>query len=148
MSSHHDRPFRVVVDTNVLVSALYKPSSVPARALDAIWRTGQGQGTACLLYDARIVDEYRSVLARPKFRALDRERIEELIARVLSDGADLGEVAPWNGSLPDEGDRVFVEVALAGRAHAIVTGNIKHYPVDLGFAVLPSATLLAELGYP
>ena len=145
--SRHDMPFRVVVDTNVLVSALYKPVSVPARALDAIWRTGEEQGTACLLYDTRIVDEYRSVLMRPKFRALDRERIAELIDRVLSRGVDLGEVPAWSGPLPDEGDRIFVEVALAGRAAAIVTGNIKHYPLDLGFEVLPSATLLAQLGY-
>lgn len=141
-------PFRVVVDTNVLVSALYKPESVPARALDAIWRRGEDQGTACLLYDARIVDEYRSVLLRPKFRALDRHRIDELIERVLSQGADLGGVPAWSGPLPDEGDRVFVEVALAGRVDAIVTGNLKHYPLDLGFAVLPAATLLAQLGDP
>ena len=148
MSPHPDLPFRVVVDTNVLVSALYKPASVPDRALDAIWRTGERQGTPCWLYDARIVDEYRSVLSRPKFRALDRQRIDELLERILSRGADLGDVPAWDGPLPDEGDRVFVEVALAGRADAIVTGNIKHYPLGLGFAVLPSATLLAELGYP
>lgn len=137
-------PLRFVVDTNVLVSALHKPASVPARALEAIWRIGEEQGTPCLLYDARILDEYRSVLARPKFRALDRHRIDELIDRVLSRGADVGEVAVWNGPLPDESDRIFVEVAVAGHA-VIVTGNIKHYPLDL--AVLPPATMLAQVGY-
>ncbi len=138
-------PLRFVVDTNVLVSALYKPGSVPARALEAIWRIGERQGTASLLYDARIVDEYRSVLARPKFRALDRHSIDELISEVLSRGADLGDVAAWSGALPDEGDRIFVEVALAGCA-MIVTGNIKHYPVDLGLQVLPPAMMLAQHG--
>ncbi|MBX3219316.1 MAG: PIN domain-containing protein [Labilithrix sp.] len=139
-------PLRLVVDTNVLVSALYKPASVPARVLEAIWHVSEGQGAACWLYDARILDEYRTVLARPKFRALDRHRIDELIDNILSRGADLGEVAAWDGALPDEGDRIFVEAALAGRA-AIVTGNIKHYPLDLGFEVLPPATMLAQLGF-
>ena len=136
---------RFVVDTNVLVSALYKPASIPARALDVIWRIGETQGAASFLYDARIVDEYRSVLSRPKFRALDRHRVDELIDRVLSRGVDLGDVAAWTGALPDEGDRIFVEVALAGRA-MIVTGNIKHYPLDLGLEVLPPATMLAQHG--
>jgi hypothetical protein len=40
---------------------------------------------------------------------------------------------------------MFVEVALAGRADAIVTGNLRQYPNDLGFAVHPPASLLAML---
>jgi putative PIN family toxin of toxin-antitoxin system len=130
---------RLVVDTNVLVSALLKPGSVPDRALEAIW------GAATLVYDARIAGEYRSVLERPKFRAIDRGRIAELLAAVHERGTDLGEVPPWEGAMTDEGDRIFIEAALAGRAEAIVTGNIRHYPSDLGFEVLPPATLLARL---
>jgi uncharacterized protein len=137
---------RVVVDTNVLVSALYKPGSVPARALEAICRATSEPVTS-LLYDARIADEYRSVLARPKFRAIEPQRIAALLAMIFACGQDVGEVPVWDGVLPDDGDRIFVEVALAGRVDAIVTGNIKHYPTDLGFEVLPPATLLARLGH-
>ena len=39
-----------------------------------------------------------------------------------------------------------LEVALAGKAFAIVTGNVRDYPLDLGFEVLPPATVLARLG--
>jgi uncharacterized protein len=133
---------RFVVDTNVIVSALHKPGSVPDRALAAIWTRN---GT--VLYDVRIADEYRSVLARPKFKSIDRTRIDELLERLFTRGQDPGEVTPWEGDLPDEGDRIFVEIAIAGRVDAIVTGNIKHYPLGLGFAVLPPATLLAQLGF-
>lgn len=135
-------PMRVVLDTNVLVSALLKPESVPARACAAIWAARH----VGLLYDERILDEYRTVLARPKFKALDPARTAELIATIIARGRAIADVAPWAGPLPDEGDRIFVELALAGRADAIVTGNIKHYPLDLGFDVLPAATLLAQLG--
>ena len=133
---------RLVVDTNVLVSALLKPGSVPDRALAAIWQT------ATVLYDGRIAGEYRSVLERPKFRAIDRLRIEELLALLHARGSDLGEVPSWQGTMTDGGDRIFIEAALAGRAEAIVTGNIRHYPSDLGFEVLPPATLLARLDRP
>ena len=131
---------RLVIDTTVLVSALLKPGSVPDRALAAVWRRG-----ALVLYDARIADEYREVVARPKFRAIARDRVEDLLRMLLERGEQLEDVALWDGVMDDEGDRIFVEVALTGRADAIVTGNLKHYPTNLGFDVQPPATLLAML---
>jgi putative PIN family toxin of toxin-antitoxin system len=131
---------RLVLDTNVLVSALLKPGSVPDRALSAIWASG-----AVVLYDGRIAEEYRHVLKRPKFRAVDPQRIEELLAKLLTGGSEVADVARWDGPMADEDDRLFVEVALAGRADAIVTGNLRDYPTHLGFEVHPPATLLAML---
>ncbi len=131
---------RVVVDTNVIVSALLKPTSVPDRAIEALWAHG-----ATVLYDARVADEYRSVLGRPKFASIDRGRIDDMLALFFSRGHDVGQVAPWQGALTDEDDRIFVELALFAAADAIVTGNIKDYPLGLGFDVFPPATLLARL---
>ena len=130
---------RLVLDTNLLVSALLKPGSVPSRLLAAIWEK------ATVLYDARIADEYREVLMRPKFRAIERPHIEGFLATLEARGQRLGEVAVWDGTMKDDDDRIFVEVALAGRADAIVTGNLRDYPTDLGFSVHPPATLLALL---
>jgi len=48
---------RLVLDTNLLVSVLLKPGSVPDRALAAIWSTG-----AVVLYDSRLEDEYRDAV--------------------------------------------------------------------------------------
>ena len=131
---------RLVLDTNLLVSALLKPGSVPDRALSAVWSTG-----AVVLYDARLEAEYRDVLMRPKFKAIERQRITDFLAKLRGGGHDVGEVAVWDGAMKDDDDRIFVEVALGGRADAIVTGNLRHYPSDLGFAVHPPATLLAML---
>ena len=131
---------RLVLDTNLLVSALLKPGSVPDRLLTTIW-----EGAAVALYDARITDEYRAVLARPKFRGIDRARVDELFARLLAHGEEIPRLAEWQGAMRDEGDRIFVEIALAGRADAIVTGNLKDYPQHLGFDVHPPATVLAML---
>jgi putative PIN family toxin of toxin-antitoxin system len=131
---------RIVIDTNVVVSALYKPGSVPDRAITALWERG-----ATVLFDARLADEYRSVLARPKFRAIERARIDALLGDLFARGQEVVTVASWDGPLPDEADRIFVELALSAAADAVVTGNIKHYPLGLGFEVLPPAALLAQL---
>lgn len=130
---------RVVVDTNVVVSALLRPESVPAQVLERLRERG-----AVLLYDARIEAEYREVLERPKFRAISPARRERLLADLLTD-SPLTQVPAWTGPLTDPDDRMFVEVALAGGAHALVTGNLRDYPSELGFEVLPPATLLASL---
>ena len=131
---------RLVLDTNVIVSALLKPASVPGRALAAVWSTG-----AMVLYDARIEAEYRDVLARPKFRGIAAGLADDFLARLAACGEELRAVPAWGGTMTDDDDRIFVEVALAGSAQAVVTGNIRDYPVGLGFDVHPPATLLALL---
>ena len=47
--------------------------------------------------------------------------------------------------MKDGDDRIFVEVALAGQATMLVTGNLRDFPQDLGFAVHPPAMVLATL---
>lgn len=131
---------RLVVDTNVVISALLKPGSVPDLALDAIRARG-----AVVLHDARIAAEYREVTARRKFRAIPRERVAAMLDRLL-EGPPSADVAPWDGSMTDESDRAFVEVALAGEADAIVTGNARHFPTALSFEVVSPAALLARIG--
>jgi len=126
---------RAVVDTNVVISALLKPGSVPDLALRVVLDEG------ALLWDARIEAEYRRVCWRDKFRAVPRDRIAELLARI-TDGAEIVAPAAWPGAMTDEDDRVFVEVALGGDAEAIVTGNLRHFPDDLAVEVLSPAALL------
>lgn len=131
---------RLVLDTNVLISALWKPGSVPDLALAAIWSRG-----ARVLYDARILTEYRTVLARPKFKKIEAVRAAALISKIVLEGEELVNVDGWSGALPDDDDRIFVEVALAGKADAIVTGNLRDYPASVGVLVLPPANVLATL---
>ena len=116
---------------------MLKAGSVPDRLLMALW-----EADVTVLYDDRMEHEYRSVSMRPKLR-IPPARASEVLDRFLSRATRLENVKAWDGPLIDDGDRDFIEVALFGRASAIVTGNVKHFPRDLGFAVHLPAALLA-----
>jgi len=128
---------RAVVDTNVVISALLKPGSVPDLALRVVLDEG------ALLWDARIEAEYRRVCWRDKFRRVPRDRIAALLSRIAERAEAIAPVA-WHGAMTDEDDRAFVEVALGGAADAIVTGNLRHFPDDLGVPVVSPASLLVS----
>lgn len=131
---------RLVLDTNVVVSALLHPGRTPDRAIGAARSAG-----AVMLVDERIEREYRDVLGRPKFARVDPARRDALLEGLLS-GAERVVAAPaYSGSLVDDDDRAFVEVALAGRADLLVTGNTKHFPPGIGVEVVGPTGLLARL---
>lgn len=135
-----DGKMRIVIDTNVLISSLLNAGRVPDRVLHAL-----RQRKDVVLYDDRIVEEYRSVLARPKFRSISTERSAALIDALIAIGQDVGGVAAWQEPMVDPDDRMFVEVALRGRADVLLTGNARHYPKDLAFDVLGPTELLERL---
>ena len=111
---------RVVFDTNVIVSALLSGGGTADSALQLVV-----QGAATLLMDSRILAEYDEVTARPRFGLPDVER--RALLDLLSQIAEPVIARPLRLSLPDPDDRLFVEVAVAGRADVIVTGNVKHF---------------------
>lgn len=134
-----DDGLRLVIDTNVLVSALLTPGRTPDLALRALRARG-----AVVLIDAAIEAEYRDVLARPKFAKVDAARREALLHALLDGCARVTVDTASTHALIDRDDRMFVDVALAGGALAVVTGNTKHYPTGLGFAVWTPAELLVR----
>ncbi len=79
-----------------------------------------------LCFDERILSEYRDVLARGKF-SFDRELVDELITFLETAGSPTL-AAPLAPALPDSGDQMFIEVAVASHADFLVTGNLKHFP--------------------
>jgi putative PIN family toxin of toxin-antitoxin system len=132
---------RVVLDTNVIVSGLLSPFGAPAQILRMV-----ASGLVVVCYDARILSEYREVLLSPKF-SFNEEWVEALLDQIEGDGiAATG--APLPHGLPDRDDEVFLEVALAGHADALVTGNIRHYPEESrqGVLVLPPRAFLDRYG--
>ena len=113
---------RVVLDTNVLVSALWTPAG-NASTIVALALTGK----IVPCFDVRIVNEYRAVLCRPRF-AFPSRHVDRLLAEITDRG--LSVVAPSSTiALPDEADRKFYDVAAFCEAY-LVTGNAKHYPKD------------------
>lgn len=123
-----------VIDTNVIVSSLLTkhPDSATAIVVSAAM-----DGRIVPLYNDAILEEYHEVLSRPRF-GFPAERVNAVIHAIEVNGLDL-ESSTWPDSLPDESDRVFFEVALAGQSDdaKLVTGNLKHYP-QVNFVITPS----------
>jgi putative PIN family toxin of toxin-antitoxin system len=132
----------VVLDTNVLVSALLSPFGPPARVLDLIL-TGEIQ----LAYDDRLLVEYRQVLARPRF-GFDSRDLAGLLDYLAVEGR-LVVPHPLDVSLPDPDDLPFLEVAAEAGA-VLVTGNRRHFPADAcgDVTVLTPAEFLARWHEP
>lgn len=130
----------LVLDTNVTVSAVLTPHGPCASLLAAVLNDAAG-----LVLDARIFDEYREVLARPKF-ALSPGAVKSLL-QGLQDLSEWILPAPLPPDLlPDPNDLPFLELALAANA-ILVTGNIRHFPESArrGAIVLDPATALARV---
>lgn len=112
-----------VVDTNVLVSALWtkNPLAATRRVLDLLL-----SGEIVPLYNAEVVEEYRDVLNRTKF-PFDAQEVDDLIGFIMEIGVDT-ERTKYDELMPDEDDRVFYEISLTVEDSFLVTGNLKHYP--------------------
>lgn len=130
----------LVLDTNVIVSGVLTPHGPCASLLAAVLNDSAG-----LVLDARIFDEYREVLARPKF-ALSPGAVKSLLQ-------GLQDLSEWilppplpPDLLPDPDDLPFLELALAANA-ILVTGNLRHFPENVrrGATVLDPASALARV---
>ncbi len=113
----------IVLDTNVIVSGILKPFSKAASILRLV-----SDGTIRLAYDLRLLSEYRDVLSRPQFK-FPKEDVDAFLTQIEEEGF-LVSVKPLEVHLPDPDDEPFLEVALSGKAEAIVTGNKRHFPMS------------------
>lgn len=113
----------IVLDTNVLVSALLSASGPAARILELVLA-----GELMVAYEDRILAEYRQVLARPRF-GFDPQDVEEILSALETTGlATL--VQPSPAVLNDPTDQAFLEVALT-LGVPLVTGNLRHFPASV-----------------
>ena len=129
---------RLVFDANVLVSALMLSQSKPRLAWDLARRTG------VILASHETLEELDSVLRRPKLAAYvaGSERVAFLdeLARVV----DLVQVSERLSLCRDPRDDKFLELAYAGRADLLLTGDadlLAHHPFRGTAIVTPAAYL-------
>ena len=80
------------------------------------------------MYDEDISAEYEDVLHRVKFPILP-ETADALISYIIENGMEASRIN-YDEPMPDEDDRVFLEVALSKEDSFLVTGNQKHYPAS------------------
>ena len=124
----------VVIDTNILVSALWSRNSNPAKIVSMILR-----GVLVPCFDYRIITEYREVLKRPGFGFSEGE-INSLLGWFESNGHSVV-AKPSDIDFTDEADKMFYEVAKHCGA-VLITGNLKHFPKDR--KILNAADFLKE----
>ncbi len=114
-------PLRLLLDTNVLISAALKPEGLQRTVL--IFAVTK---PAHLYVSSAILTEYHDVLARPELqiRRGIRQEVLQLIkrrARSIVPGKRLQVTT-------DPNDNIFLECADAARADYLVTGNVRHFP--------------------
>jgi putative PIN family toxin of toxin-antitoxin system len=130
---------RVVLDTNVVVSAVLTRGGAEAYALDlAAARKIQ------LCISAEILAEYEGVLRRAKFSRVSPKAIDaalELIRRVAIVVRPKEKLAVST----DEDDNRFLECAEAAAADYLVTGNKRHFPGQWKECMVIGARELVEL---
>ena len=88
------------------------------------------------LYNDEILEEYKSVLSRPKFH-LNHSLIETVIKAIITDGLNIDRTPAADIEFPDPKDIVFYEIALSVEDSYLITGNIRHFPVK-PFVVTPA----------
>lgn len=113
---------RVVLDTNVVVSALLAPRGIPAAVLKGVL-----DRDLALVLDGRILAEYEEVLVRPRLE-IDPVDAAFFLEFVRARGVFVARAAPLGVSIPDPDDAPFLEVARSALVDALVTGNVAHFP--------------------
>ena len=128
----------IVLDTNVLVSALLNPFGTPARVLDQVLAD-----FVQLAFDDRILAEYSEVLKRPRF-GFPANAIQALLDHIQLNGRQIAAAPARLRRFPDSGDLPFAEVALSAPADVLATGNVSHFRSleGHGISVLTSAEFM------
>jgi uncharacterized protein len=114
-------PLRLVLDTNVLISAALKPEGLQRTVLIlAVTKP------AHLYISSAILTEYRDVLARQELqirRGVQQEALQLIKRRARS-------IVPGKRLQVtiDPKDNIFLECADEARADYLVTGNVRHFP--------------------
>jgi putative PIN family toxin of toxin-antitoxin system len=112
---------RVVLDTNVVISAYLNDAGFERYVLDLVLA-----GKLELVVSKEILEEYEAVLCRPKF-GFSRKMVARSL-RMLRSKARIVRPRKKLSAARDPDDNRFLECAHAARAHFLVTGNSRHFP--------------------
>jgi putative PIN family toxin of toxin-antitoxin system len=112
---------RLVIDTNVLVSAALKPAGLQRTVfLIAISKPAR------LYVSHPILEEYNEVLARPELRIRKSLRLQLL--QLIKNHSQTVVPTRQLEATTDPDDSIFLECADAARADYLVTGNQRRFP--------------------
>jgi len=113
---------RIVLDTNILISALLSPQGPPAQVFLMILLESDTQ----LCVSGDIYAEYEEVIHRPRLNRSDSE-IEATLRAIREKGFWVKPIEKVH-ACSDPDDDIFLECAQIAAAHYLVTGNVKDFP--------------------
>ena len=118
---------KIILDTNVLLSALLSPVGPPAQLLEA-WERKR----IVVVASGALIAELRDVTSRPFFQARLRASTIELLAAGLQDLSEFCADLPQEVVAPDAKDSSLLALSEASHADFLVTGDkellaLKHH---------------------
>jgi putative PIN family toxin of toxin-antitoxin system len=114
-------PLRLVIDTNVLVSAALKPEGLQRTAVVlAVTKPAR------FYVSPPILEEYAAVLSRPELDI--RKGIRQQLLQLVRNHSYIVRPARRLEVAGDPDDNMFIECADAARADYLITGNQRHFP--------------------
>jgi uncharacterized protein len=114
-------PLRLVLDTNIVVSAALKPEGLQRTVfLLAITKPAR------LYVSQAILTENRMVLSRPELQI--RRGLRRQLVEFIENHAHLVSSSRVVHAASDPSDNMFLECADEARADYLVTGNSRHFP--------------------
>jgi putative PIN family toxin of toxin-antitoxin system len=134
---------RIVVDTNTVISGIARAAGNPYQILE-LWR----QGTIELLSSTATVTELERVLTYPRVRKLHQlsdEQIKRFVTLYRTQTTHIVVNFALQAVESDPDDNMIIELAVAGNARYIVTGDKKHLlPIGRyrGVEIVSPATFL------
>jgi putative PIN family toxin of toxin-antitoxin system len=134
-------PLKLVLDTNVVVSAALKPDG-----LERVSLVFALTPPARLYVSSEILEEYVQVLRKPQLK-LSEARVDALMNLVEERATLLSPTQQLQVTL-DSDDNIFLECADEARADYLVTGNKRHFPRFWKSTKIVSARELLELAAP
>lgn len=108
---------RIVIDTNVVVSAVVLPRSISRQAFNFVIQKGK------LLASDHTLAELNEVLCRPKFNKYipEQKRLEFFAALVRE--VEIIKISEFITECRDKKDNKFLELAISGNASHIISGD-------------------------
>ena len=135
---------RVVIDTNVLVSALKSRKGASFKLVSLL-----PSDKFSIAISVPLIFEYEVVLRRGKLPAeISESDIGDFIDLLCNVGLRQDIFFLWRPFLPDPSDDLVLEVAVAAGCDAIITYNRRHF-IDIekfGLRILDPKEFLAEIG--
>jgi putative PIN family toxin of toxin-antitoxin system len=116
------KKLRIVLDTNVVVSAAIKPAGLEGLIVELVISR-----ELVLFVSAELIAEYEMVFGRPKFARINPARIGRLL-HLLKDQATMVTPGDIVTESKDEPDNRFLECAEEADADYLVTGDKRHFP--------------------